>query len=378
MHNDKPRVLLLVNQLGGGGAERDVAMLCQYADQSRFQLEVWTLLGGGDLEPIVHQAGIPVHCLNRKHAYSPVFALRAAREIARARFDLIHVFLPAIALNAALAKVLWRAKSPLIYSELSAQPKSRLKDTLRRWSLRQCSTWIANAPASRAYLERSGIEQSRITIVPNGHEVARYRTMSCERSQLRASLGVGPEQTLAIYVGRLIPSKRVCDLVDALAMLHGQHPELRLVLAGEGPERARLQQQIDTLALGRAVRLVGRRLDIPDLLQASDLFVFPSESEGLSNSVIEAALSGLPIVACDIAGVREIVLGGRGAELVPCRDPAALAAAIQRVVENPEEAKARARLSQQYAQNEYAIERVLQRLYNLYDEVLHANACRSH
>lgn len=368
----RPRVLLLINKLGGGGAERDVAILCKHADPSRFAFEVWTLLSGHDLEPIVRQSGVKMHCLRRPWAYDPLFALRAAREIARADFDLIHVFLPAIAFYAALAKVIWHARAPLIYSELSARPRRGLKSAIRRWSLRHCDAFCANSASSRAYLQHTGIAADRVHLVPNGHDVARFRAMSVSRDTLRARLGVRPDQSLAVYVGRLIPSKRVGDLLDAVALLQQTHPHLQLALVGEGPERTRLQHHAASLKLQSRVRFLGRRLDIPDLLQCADLFVFPSETEGLSNAVIEAALAGLPIVACDIGGVREIVLDGRGAFLVPCRHPQALAVEIARVLDHPAEAARRAELSQRFAENEYAISRVTQRTYCIYEEVLHA------
>ena len=144
------------------------------------------------------------------------------------------------------------------------------------------------------------------------------------------------------------------------------------MVAGEGPERESLEHKAASLGVGDVVRFVGRRLDIPVLLQVADVFVFPSETEGLSNAVIEAALAGLPIVACDIEGVREIVLGGEGAFLVPCRNPNALALAIKNTLRHPDQTRKRAALSQKHAETEYAIEGVMQRLYDLYEEVLDA------
>lgn len=373
-HPGRPRVLLLVNKLGGGGAERDVSVMCRHADSSSFAFEVWTLLGGGDLEPIVRDAGVTIHCLDRRRAYDPVFALRAAREIARADFDLIHTMLPAVAFYGALAKVLWRSPSPLIYSELSAFPKKGLKTTLRTWAIRHCDAFCANSLGSQQYLEYTGVDSAKIRLVPNGHDVDRYQTMTAPRETVRASLGVAPDDRLAIYVGRLIPSKRVCDLLDATARLKRDGRPVRVLVVGEGPERERLEQQSAALGLASTVRFAGRRLDIPDLLQAADMFVFPSETEGLSNAVIEAALAGLPIVACDIGGVREIVLDGDGAYLVPVRQPEALARAVTQVLDDPEQATQRARRSHESAVNEYAIERVMQRLYTIYEEVLHAKS----
>jgi glycosyltransferase involved in cell wall biosynthesis len=363
---------MLVNRMGGGGTERNVAMFCRFADRARFEPEVWTLLAGGDLEPAVGQAGVPIRCLNRRRAWDPAFALWASRQIAHAEVDLIHVFLPAIAFNVALAKAIWRVPTPVIYSEPSSRPSVRLKNVLRRWGLRRFSSFCANSPASRRYLVDSGVDPDRIHLIPNGHDLSLYGASPERRAAVRQPLALDADAILAVFVGRLIPSKRVGDLLEAIPLVHRVEPRLRVAIVGDGPEREVLGQHVQSLGLEPVVRFLGRRSDVPELLGASDLFVFPSEAEGLPNAVIEAALTGLPIVAGDIPGVREIVLGGGGAFLTPCRDPQALAAAITRVLAQPEEAKQRARLSQQFAETEYAIERVTQRLYNVYEEILHA------
>jgi glycosyltransferase involved in cell wall biosynthesis len=257
-----------------------------------------------------------------------------------------------------------------MFSELSSRPRQGLKNLLRWWTVRQCDVFAANSAGAKQFLVRSGAPAGKVRIIPNGHVVSRYQTLLSSRESLRAGLGAGPDDTLAIYVGRLIPSKRVEDLLQAIALLRDTQPRLRVAIVGEGPERSALEQQAAALGIEGVVHFAGRRLDVPELLQVADLFAFPSETEGLSNAVMEAALAGLPIVACDIGGVREIVLDGRGAFLVPCRQPPALAAEIVHVMRQPDEATRRAQLAQQFAVDQYSIERVTQRLYDIYDEVL--------
>ena len=111
------RVLFLVNSLVAHGTERNVASLCEHIDKSRYHPEVWTLIDGFAMEKVVRDAGISLQCLQRRRSFDPIFALRAARKISRQPVDLIHAFLPAIAFNAALAKAVWNAPAPLIYSE---------------------------------------------------------------------------------------------------------------------------------------------------------------------------------------------------------------------------------------------------------------------
>ena len=365
------RLLYLVNSLRHGGVERDLAMICKHIDQSRFQPEVWSLLGGGEHESTVRAAEIKIRCLNRKWSYDPVFALRAAREIARSKADLLHGFLPQITLSAALAKVLWRIKQPLVYYEVTSQRSPSLLTTFENWARRRCTHFIANSPTSERFLLSHGVDPATVRLIPNGHEVEKYRR-SVSPDALRCELGAGPDEKLVLFVGRLCDTKRVCDLIDAVASLDTARLRLKVVIAGDGPERESLVRQVSERGLDRVVRFLGMRQDVVELLQAADLFVFPSEVEGLSNATIEAALAGLPIVACDIGGVREVVKHGRDALLVAPRRPDELAVAVQQVLADPAAAQLRAKSAQEHAKKAYAIQSVLPKLYEWYEEILNA------
>ena len=365
------RLLFLINTLRHGGGERDLAMICKHIDQSRFQPEVWTLLAGGVHEPTISAAGINVRCLNRKWSYDPLFALRAAREIARSGADLIHCFLPAITVSAALAKVLWRIEQPVIFTEFTPGRKRTWITPLENWAIRRCTYFTVNSPTSEKDLLTQGVDPSKVRIIPNGHEIEKFRA-TAPRDALRQQLGVGREEKMALYVGRLYESKRVCDLIDAVASLDTGRLRLKLIVAGDGPERASLVRQVSERGLEDVVRFLGMRQDVVELLQATDVFAFPSEAEGLSNATIEAALAGASIVACDIGGVREVVRHGRDALLVAPRQPGELAAAIEQVLADPAAAQLRAESAKKHAEKAYAIESVLANYYGWYDEILDA------
>ena len=365
------RLLFLINTLRHGGVERDLAMTCKHMDQTRFQPEVWTLLPGGEHEATLRAAGINVRCLNRRWPYDPLFAFRAAHEIAHSDADLIHAFLPAITFSAALAKVLWRVKKPLIYYEVTSGRKRTWMTPLENWAVRRCTFFVANSPTSEHYLLAQGVDPSTIRLIPNGHEIEKFRIVT-SRDTLRDQLGVGRDEKMALYVGRLFDTKRVCDLIDAVASLDTARLRLKLPIAGDGPARASLVRQVSERGLDRVVRFLGMREDIVELLQAANLFVFPSEVEGLSNATIEAALAGLPIVACDIGGVREVVKHGRDALLVAPRRPDELAVAVQQVLADPAAAQVRAKSAQEHAEKAYAIQSVLPKLYEWYEEILNA------
>jgi len=368
------RVALFINTLGRGGTERNVAMLCQRMDRSRYIPQIWTLYPGGEYEEAVRAAGVEIHCLQRSGSFDPRFAIKAARQIARIDADLFHGFLPAIMFYLEMSRMIFRAKPPIVYSEATTLVGHPWLRPLQAWMRRtQCSGFAANSEASRDFLASQGVPKQRIRVIPNGHEAARF-DQPLDRVAMRSSLGLGPNDRLALFVGRFVETKRVCDLVEAVRQLGDARGSLKLGLVGDGPLRPELERQVLQAGLGNVVQFMGMRGDVPELLRCADLFVFPSEIEGLPNAVIEAALARLPIVGCDVGGVRDVIDDNRDGSLVPVRDPAAMAAAIKRYLQDPAIAASHGLAARDRAAKAYAVENTLARIYELYDQVLSTSA----
>lgn len=155
---------------------------------------------------------------------------------------------------------------------------------------------------------------------------------------LRASLA-GGDSPIVLSVARLDPQKGHDVLLRAVA----DTPGVMLVLAGEGPERGRLETLVSELGLGRRVLFLGRRSDVPELLAVSDVFVLPSLFEGASLAILEAMAAMKPVVATSIGGTDELIVDGQSGVLVPPADPRALATALKRVLAD---SRLRARLGQ--------------------------------
>lgn len=367
------KILFLVNTLGFGGTERNVALLAERMDRSRYLPEVWTLLGGGVREERLRRAGVVLRSLNRPSVFNVPFALRAAREIAASDADLIQVFLPTFGFYMGLSHLVARSKKPWLMYEGTTHYPVAWKQWLQSAVLRLgCRGGIANSEPVRDFLASLGLPKHSIEVIPNGHELEPFRA-PVDREEVRAELRVPTNGRLILFVGRLIETKRVVDLLEATARLDrasGGH--VRIV--GDGPELKRLERRSAELGLDERVHFLGARPDVPRLLRAADLFVYPSELEGLSNAVIEAALSRLPIVACDVPGVRDVVRGDSEAILVRPRDPRALSEAIARLLADREEAERLGQAAGTRAEAEYRIENTLERLYVFYDRILKKDA----
>jgi glycosyltransferase involved in cell wall biosynthesis len=233
--------------------------------------------------------------------------------------------------------------------------------------------FVGNAEAVRAALLRHlAPRQPRVEVIPNGFDV-RPSAAGRSREETRAALGVGEGETLLLAVGRLATQKDYPTLLDAFARLSGR-PGLRLAIAGDGPERPRLEQALRERPL--TVSLLGTRHDVPDLLRAADVFVLSSCIEGFPNAVGEALLAGRPVVATAAGGVPELVRDGVDGRVVPVGDAGALAAAVAALLDEPAAAARMAASGARRVREEFSVEAMVRRTEALYRELLAETSSR--
>ncbi len=170
------------------------------------------------------------------------------------------------------------------------------------------------------------------------------------------------------YVGRLVPGKRVDVLVDAFAAL--RLPRKRLLVIGEGPERESLQRQAQALGVGADVVFTGYREDRLGLLASLDVFVLPSESEGIPRCLLEAMAASVPVIASDIPGCRALVSHGETGELFAVGDVAALTAALQRAAASPAQRRVAALAGRRHVRERYSAAVMADRYLALYRRLL--------
>jgi glycosyltransferase involved in cell wall biosynthesis len=175
---------------------------------------------------------------------------------------------------------------------------------------------------------------------------------------------VGKDGPVVGTVARLVPQKALHLLVEAAPAVLARHPATRFVVVGEGPSRGELER----LAEGLPFEFTGAREDVPDLLAAFDVFVLPSDFEGLCYAVIEAQAAGVPVVATPVGGVRENVVPGETGILVPTRDPAALADAVVRLLDDPAEARRLAAEARRRVLARYPVTRMVEQTLALYEQ----------
>jgi glycosyltransferase involved in cell wall biosynthesis len=263
------------------------------------------------------------------------------------RYDLVYV--SALKHEAYAALRALRGRVPVV---LRAERAGRSGDCL--WQLdagcgrrikERCIKAEAFVGPSRAVereLQAAGYPRERIHYLPDGVPIPASRspaTKAVARAALsgaNAALDLPRWAPLALYTGSLRPDRGLKHLLAGWGPIVARWPHARLWLAGDGPDRAALQGQIEAMNLTHRVALVGVFDTIDELLAAADLFVLPSLEGGAGLSLFEAMAAGLPIVAGDTPGNRDVMTDGKEGLLVPAADQRALSAAIARLFEQPE------------------------------------------
>ena len=375
---DTARVFLVINSLGGGGAERSLAELLPFYRKSGIEPVVVCLKRRADgVEREVSRAGIRTLYLGGSDIVGWVIRLR---QLLRSQSpDLMNTALFEADLVGRLAA--WRTGIPVLTSLVNTSyVRARLSDpNISRhglWAARMIDGWtarhltthfhaISNA-VKDASVKALGIPADRITVVERGRDAGRLgeRTSErCERS--RNLLGLGNQDEVIVTVGRQEFQKGQKFLLRAMARLKSRRPQARLLVVGRtGNATAELRAEHERLGLADRVRFLGYREDVPEILAAADVFVFPSLFEGAGGALIEAMGLGLPIVATDIPSTREVA--DQSALLVPPGSANELADGIEAMLEDPDRARELGERAARIFGSRFSLEGSASRMVRLY------------
>jgi len=392
-----PRRLVLVTRRFWplvGGAERAIANLAAELAARHVEVTVLTARWQPQWPAEITYRGVPVVRL----ANPPVRfwgTIRYMQALARwlkrnrDRYDLVYVAMlkhDAYAALGACARrvpvVLWApgaGRSGDCLWQLEARCGRRIK---RRCM--QADALIGQSRAIQRELIAAGYPRPRIHYLPIGVAPAPVADPEARAAARRALTGVNPalhstpSTRLAVYTGRLDEAKGLGELVAAWPAVLTRHPGARLWLAGEGPYQAALEEQIESRDLAGRIVLAGVFDDVDELLAAADLFVLPSREEGMSRALLEAMAAGLPIVASDIPGNRNLVSDGEHGLLVPPGDVDALSAAVCRLLDEPEPAGRLGAAARDRLQNEFSLAAMAEKHLALFETLLRSSPMQDH
>jgi glycosyltransferase involved in cell wall biosynthesis len=234
--------------------------------------------------------------------------------------------------------------------------------------------YLAVAGVIREILVEAGVDAGKIRVVHSSIELARFEEARRRRGELRAAarreLGLPASAPVVGNVAHLAGHKAQKDLLAAMPPLLGEIPEAHLVIVGDGEERRNLEEQTLALGLAGRVHFAGFRQDVPRILPAFDVFAMSSRLEGFCNSVLEAFAAEVPVAATRAGGLPEMVIDGETGILTPVGDPGSLAAALVRLIRDPQLGARLAAAARRLVESEYTVERMVERTRVAYAELL--------
>lgn len=366
----RPVIVHVVHSLETGGLENGVVNLANTSGRE-FRHVIVCMTGAGALRSRLNEE-VEVFALGKRPGHDVRAFLRLIRLLRRVRPAVVHTrnwaafdAIPA----ARLAGV-----GVLVHGEHGREANDPQGRDRRRNRIRRLLAPLVNHFVSVSRdLERWLVEDVRlparkVTTIPNGVDLARFG--QGDRRESRARLGLPSEAAIVGTVGRLDPVKDHAGLLRAFAVLPPGPQDSMLVIAGDGPCREDLTRLVGTLGLAERVRLLGDCRDVPGVLAALDLFVLPSIAEGMSNTILEAMATGLPVVATRVGGNPELVEDHATGRLVGIQDPAALAEAIAVYLDDSHLRAVHGKAARQRATERFGLDRMCESYVDLYRRLL--------
>lgn len=324
--------------LGGGG--QVMSAFARNIDTSAFAMDIYCVLEGGDLVDYIRSLGFKVAimpiCRERGTLrYDARLWGRLAGHLRRGRYDVVHTHLFRADLVGAVAAAF--AQCPVVVKTLHnmGTRKKAYHRAVDRILNRLVYKKIVCVSESQRVLNigRDGIDPAKAVVIHNGVDPARFKPGQRNES-LAARIGLIPGRPVIGTVGRLIEEKGHRLLIEAMPRIIEKFPDVQLLVVGDGP----LRKELEHSASSRGCRLVvtGLRSDVPELLGAMDVFVFPSWSEAFGIAVVEAMAGGVPVACSAIPALLEIVSDGVNGLVFDSHDEAGLADRVCRLLGEPE------------------------------------------
>ncbi len=386
MDNDRIVVTQLMASGAGGGAQVHVQSLVEHLDPERFDVQVISLSDG----PAVRRIRAQGKCVHVIDVTDDDLALEAVLALLRVRPpDILHNHMyraEIIGTRAALALAEGGSPRPYVIGTVhSSRVRSEEDKALLRWLTPSMDRLIAVSKAIVAKLEAEGRTAAPIELIYNGVDLKRYEyTEAC--CTLPEEYGFPEGAPLVGVIARLEPEKGHATLIEAWPRVLKQVPEARLLIVGEGSQRATLEAQADALNLlgcgcspdhsvgtkharpDAKILFTGLRDDVPAVTAALDVSVLPSYREAQGLAILEAMALRRPVVATRVGGVPEMIDHGRTGLLVPSRDPAALADAIATVLTDHPLADMIAKNGHDFVIENFSLDHMLAAVSALYEE----------
>jgi L-malate glycosyltransferase len=369
------KVFFLLDSLNVGGTETQAVELATRLDSEHYDVTLGCLRARGPLLEKLAGTTVSVREFYPKGGFDSIHGMyqmfRLAIFLRRGGFRIVHTHDLYANLLGIPAAVL--ARVPVIISSQRDLAHLDLYKTRRRVWLRRLQKFstvvLTNANAVReAVLAENHFAPQKVRVIHNGVDMERFGHESRDRDWLVPG---GSREKWIVLVGNMHSDVKGHPwLVAAAGAVTREFPDVRFILVGDGAERKNFERQVAELGLERHFLFLGRRDDVPRVLECCDIAVLPSKAEGLPNAVLEYLAVGLPTVASRVGGNAEILQDGKTGLLVPSEDSSALSEALLRLLRDPGFAASLGKNGREYVASQFSFQRMIQNTDQLYTELL--------
>lgn len=350
-------IAVVMTSFDGGGTEHQMIELVRRLDRARWRVHLACLHARGAWQVRAAEAApiseFPISGFGRPDTYRQ--ALAFARWCSRHGIEVVHatdLYTNIFALPAAaFARVRVRIGSRRGLNT----DRTAAHLAMQRAAFKCAHAVVANSRAIADRLRVDGMSPDKVSVIANGLDLDAF-----------SPAGPRPIRRRVLVVANLRPEKGYDVLIEAAARVLSRYPDARFECVGSGPALPELERQIAARGVEHAFTMAGRQDDVPARLAAADIFVLPSRTESMPNSVLEAMAAGLPVVASAVGGVPEIIRDGHTGLLCAAGDAAALAERLCRLMEDPGFADALGARARQEAHARYSFARMVQAFDSLY------------
>lgn len=378
VNDRRPLIGHVVYHFGTGGMENGMVMLFNNLPASKYRHAVICLAGYGDFRKRIHRQDITFHDLGKQAGNDLSWMPRLARLLKQLGVDILHTR----NLNAMEAQFVaaWARVPGRVHGEhgrdiYDLDGTNWKYNLLRRAAKHFIHQYVAVSQDLAQWLTRTiAVPPARVNQIYNGVDGQRFHPRQGPRPDLGRPDFFAGAQVVIGSVGRIAAVKDYPTLLQAFARLleiHNAPASLRLVLVGDGPQRQECMQLAENLSIGsQQVWFPGDRQDIDEWMRAMDVFVLPSIGEGISNTILEAMASGLPVVASRVGGNPELIQDGGNGTLFPVGDQEALAQALLLYSQDAQSRERAGKSARQRIEQNFIIERMARSYEAVYDKVL--------
>lgn len=363
----KVKVMHLLQGLEVGGLENMVVNLLNGLNRDLYRPSVCCYDTLGSLSGALY--GVDIHFLKRRPGIDYAYPFKLATLLKREKIDILHLHNSTAFFYGVIAGRIAGIPA-IVYTEHARdiRPNIKVRVTDKILSLFTDRVIVVADFLMKNLVEYEWFDPLKITTIYNGIDGSEF-LKEYDQRELRKELGLSWSSRIIGIVARLDPIKNHKSLIKAMQIVSTEFSETVLLVVGDGPSRGEIIALISECKLGRNVRLLGVRNDIPRLLSIMDVFVLCSKSEGLPLTLLEAMAAGKAIVATKVGGIPSVIEDAVNGLLIPPDDPKAIARAIIELLADKEKARRMGIMARKKFESEFTLNKMVKRYEEVYESV---------